>query len=272
MPSPGPAAASRPSAVPHPSRLRRVAGAGLATVLVGSLVACGGDDEPTAAPSTAPSSATASASASEPASEPASGTPSPSASTPTSPSPSEQESSPAPSATASAPTGGALDSALLQADDVPGLNDSSSWSEAGTAPVGGRAFGWCSRTSALTIGAQEGVRRDFTSGDGTAAQQVLDFVDETNARRAEQVFRGWHRDCTGARVRPIQSVPVSEGTAWWYLASRPRGGGTWEAFGLARDGARLTLLRMQHPGQDHSYPPGDDPLERALVTAADRLA
>lgn len=277
MPSPGRSAAPRPSLAPQPSpqwsqrrsQRRRVLGAGVAAVLAGSLVACGGDDEPTTAPSTPPSSTAPASPATPSASESASATPSPSepgtasaTASPTTP----------PSETASAPAAGSLEDALLTAAEVPGLNAASSWSQAGTAAVGGRPFGWCSRTSALTIGAQEGVRRDFTSGSASAAQQVLDFVDETNARRAEQVFRGWHRDCEGARVRPVQTLAVPEGTAWWYLASRPGGGGTWEAFGLARDGARLTLLRMQHPGQDHSYAPGDDPLERALATAAGRLA
>ncbi|GAB3990303.1 hypothetical protein [Nocardioides marmoraquaticus] len=100
---------------------------------------------------------------------------------------------------------------------------------------------------------------------------MLDVVDETNARRLEQVFRGWHRDCRGARVGPVRALPVPSGTAWWYLSSRPAGDGTWEAFGLARDGARLTVLRMEHSGQDHSYEPGQDPLERAVVAAAGRL-
>lgn len=264
MPSPGPTVAPRPLLAPRPTRLRRAVGAGVATVLVGSLVACGGDDDPTTSPTSSPTSASPSASASASASASPSESASPSASE-------SASATPSPSGSASAPAGGTLRDALLAADEVPGLNDSSPWSEGATGAVGEQPFGWCSRTSALTIGAQEGVQRDFTSGGDTAAQQVLDVVDETNARRAEQVFRGWHRDCRGARVRAIQPVPVASGTAWWYLSSRPAGDGTFEAFGFARDGGRVTLLRMQHTGQDHSYAPGEDPVEQALVTAADRL-
>lgn len=264
MPSPGSTVPSRALVVTRPTRLRRALGAGLTTLLVGSLVACGGDEEPTTSPTGSTTSAAPSASESASASPTAT----------TSPSASESGSastSPEPTPSASAPAGGSLADVLLTADQVPGLNDDSPWTQGATGAVGEQPFGWCARTGASTIGAQDGVQRDFTSGDDRAAQQVLDFVDPTNARRAEQVFRGWHRDCRGARVRPVQSLPVAGGTAFWYLASRSGGDGTWEAFGLARVGARITVLRMEHTGQDHSYAPGEDPLERALATAADRL-
>ncbi|WP_157210094.1 hypothetical protein [Nocardioides aequoreus] len=235
-------------------------------LLLGSLVACGSDDEPDAAPSPSASESadeTPTPSPSETPTESASASPSASDTPTTSPTPSES----APSKPAT------LRDALLPASELPGLNEESSWTAAGTGPVGTRPFGWCAQFDALTIGARDGVQRQLRSGDDRAAQQVLDFVDETNAVRAERVFRSWHQDCRrgDVTVRPVQQVDAGGATAWWYLSSTGRAGGQWESFGLARSGNRVTLLRMQHAGQDHSYPRGQDPLELGLQAAASRL-
>lgn len=242
-------------------------------VLLGSLVACGSDDEPDAAPSPSASESadeTPSPSPSETRSESAGASPSESATPSASSTPTES----APSTPSTPSTPGTLREALLPAGELPGLNAESSWTAGRTGAVGTQPFGWCAQFDALTIGAREGVQRQFRSGDDRAGQQVLDFVDETNAVRAERVFRSWHQDCrrgNGVAVRPIQQVDAGGATAWWYLSSTGRAGGQWESFGLARSGNRVTLLRMQHAGQDHSYPRGQDPLELGLQTAASRL-
>ncbi len=247
----------------------RALAAGSSLLLLGSLVACGGDEEPDAAPSP-------SASESESADE--TPTPSPTPTPTESPSGSPSQSAtptPAPTPTQSAPSSpGTLRDALLPAGELPGLNAQSPWTAGRTGAVGTQPFGWCAQFDALTIGAREGVQRGFRSGDDRAGQQVLDFVDETNAVRAERVFRSWHQDCrrgNGVAVRPVQELSTDADAAWWYLSSTGRAGGQWESFGLARSGNRVTLLRMQHAGQDHNYPPGQDPLELGLETAAARL-
>ena len=33
----------------------------------------------------------------------------------------------------------------------------------------------------------------------------------------------------------------------------------------------MTLIRMDHDGQDHNYPPGKDPMELAVKAAAAKL-
>ena len=38
------------------------------------------------------------------------------------------------------------------------------------------------------------------------------------------------------------------------------------------NGTRLTLLRLDHTGQDHNYEPGQEPMELAVKAAATKLA
>lgn len=242
-------------------------------VLLGGAAACGGDD-PEASPSPSPTTDSPSASPSESPSETAEESPTESASPSETASPTGTPSSDE----GSDPGAGTLRDALLSADELPGLNAESSWTQGRTSQVGTAPFGWCQRYDALTVGAREGVQRQFRDGDSRAGQQVLDLVDETNAVRAERVFRSWHQQCrrgNGVAVRPISDLTADVSgdadSAWWYLSSTGRRGGQWEAFGLARSGQRITLLRMQHAGQDHSYPPGEDPLEVGLRTAAGKL-
>lgn len=260
---------------PRPRRARLVGGA-LTTLALVAVAACGGDPETSpGAEDSSPSSASPSPTP-DPSQEPtASPTPSPSPTTGSpevSPSaePSEPSAPPAPDGPGA---GGPLRASLLSAELLAGLNEESSWSQTGTGPVGSESFGWCQRFDALTLGASEGVQRTFRAPDARAAQQVLDMVDATNATRAEQVLRGWHRDCGGAgtRVGRIQTLQTGADSAWWYLSRRHAGGGRWEGFGFARQGDRVTLVQMTHPGQDHSYEPGTDPAELATTEAAGLL-
>ncbi len=87
----------------------------------------------------------------------------------------------------------------------------------------------------------------------------------------------WHKHCaqnfsadSHLRVGPFSTVPVTAGTARWYLLSwRPAGEetGRFEAFGMVPRGARIAVLTDGQRGQDHDYPPGGEPMV-GMVTAA----
>jgi hypothetical protein len=256
----------------------------VALVLLGA-TACGADQRSSGAdptPTASPSESSSATSASPTPGESASPAPSsPAPSSPTSSPTASPEDDDEPTATA-APAGtgptGRPASDLLTAAELPRLDAASPWRAGGTVTVGSDAFGVCQKFDALTLGAREGVERRFTATDATAAHQVLDFPDTQNASRAAQVIASWQRDCQGrlpgegGRVRPRAAVPVAVGSAWWYLATWEQGGtGKVETFGLALDDTRLTLLRMDHDGQDRNYPDGRDPLQRGLAAAAAKL-
>ena len=107
-----------------------------------------------------------------------------------------------------------------------------------------------------------------------AGQQVVEFADAQTAVRASKVLEAWHRDCAGrvraqnVKVRPITDVAVTKGDGWWYLASYTRRGeGHFHSLGMVVSGPRMTLIRMDHDGQDHNYEPGQDPMELAVKAA-----
>ncbi|MBV9829983.1 MAG: hypothetical protein JOZ82_00175, partial [Marmoricola sp.] len=103
------------------------------------------------------------------------------------------------------------------------------------------------------------------------------FPDAATAARAQRVLQAWHDSCARrvpgkAQVRPVMSVPVSAGQGWWYLVSYTRNGQSrFHTFGVVVDGNRISLLRMDHSGQDHDYPPGQDPMQLAVKAAATKL-
>ena len=132
----------------------------------------------------------------------------------------------------------------------------------------------------LSIGAMSVVERSFTSrtpGD-TAGQQVAEFPDAQNTVRASKVLESWHHTCNGqvrgrnVKVGPITSAPVAKGKGWWYIVSWNRGGrGHFHSFGMVFNRNRMTLLKMDHGGQDHDYPPGQDPMELAVKAASAKM-
>jgi hypothetical protein len=141
-----------------------------------------------------------------------------------------------------------------------------------------RPFGVCQKVDLLSIGALSAVERTFTHRTDTAGQQVAEFADAQTAVRASKVLEAWHRDCAGrvpgqnVRVRPITDVAVANGTGWTYLASfERRGTGHFHALGLVLSGTRMSLLRMDHDGQDHNYEPGKEPMELAVKGASARM-
>ena len=172
--------------------------------------------------------------------------------------------------------------ALLTATEMPPLNDTLRWTERRTGPVGSQAFGLCAKFDVLSIGAEQAVERTFVTGSqadaGSAGQQVATFPDAATAARAQRVLQSWHDTCARRltrgkpQVRPITSVPVSQGQGWWYLVSYNRNGQSrFHSYGVVVDGTRISLLRMDHVGQDHDYPPGKDPMQLAVKAAATKL-
>jgi len=251
-----------------PIRYRSAIAVLTAAILVGSgaLAGCSvsrDDDEPSKA------RATQTAEATETVTEEPTPSPSPSASASQSTAPSNSPSA-SPAATPQA--------ALLTAAEMPQLNPTSPWKSGRTGPAGTRPFGLCQKFDLLTIGAIEAVERTFTSRGDTAGQQVAEFADAQTAVRASKVLEAWHRSCAGrvrgqgVRVRPITDVAVTKGTGWNYLVSfERRGTGHFHSLGLVLSGPRMTLLRMDHEGQDHNYPPGKDPMELAVKGASARM-
>ena len=242
-----------------------VAVATLGLLLNGALAGCSlskDDDKPDTSSASDP---TPTPTASEEATEQATGTPAPATPTPTAGS----------SATAKAdPTSG-----LLGAAQLPPLNASSPWTEKGTTVPGPTSFGVCQRFDALSIGAMSVVERSFTGSPGdSAGQQVVEYPDAQNTARASKVFEAWHNTCrsqikgSNIKVGPITSVALPQGKGWWYVASWERAGaGHFHSFGLVSKGNRMTLLKMDHGGQDHDYPAGQDPMELAVKAASAKM-
>ena len=148
-------------------------------------------------------------------------------------------------------------------------------------------FGLCQQFDTLSIGAMSAVERSFktgTSGQDTAGQQVAEFPDAQNTVRGNKVLEAWHDECRktlretpGAKyrnvnVRPITDVAVPNGKGWYYLVSYTRAGrGYFHEFGVVYSGNRMTLLKIDHEGQDHNYEPGQDPMELAVKAASAKM-
>ena len=250
----------------------------LAPLAVAALLAtsagCGGDEQESAAP--APSDPPSSAAASE----------TPSESTPT------ESPSGTPSQTASETPGGtttsappALDALLLPGSGLPGFNDTWTWAVKGTGPQRS-PFGICQRFPMEDLGAAETVvRRYRPAGDltgGTGGHLVSRFVDDRSASQTVQVLQSWHDRCMERlarfetkRVSRMTSVKTSRGTATWYLVTHAEADadqGRFDALGVLRDGRTVELLSLNLEGQDYNYEQGNEPMVRALRSAADRLA
>ncbi|MGZ8744835.1 MAG: hypothetical protein ACXWXO_18110 [Nocardioides sp.] len=190
-------------------------------------------------------------------------------------SPSEEPSASASASTTGLPT---PEATLLAAADLPQLNDTSPWTEGTTDVARGRPFGLCQQFDMLSIGAMSAVERTYTARKDTAGQIVAEFPDAQNAVRASKVIEAWHGECRGqvkgtnVKVRPITDVAVPRGKGWWYLVSfERRGTGHFHSLGMVLSGARMTLIRMDHDGQDHNYKPGQDPVELAVKAVSARL-
>ena len=199
--------------------------------------------------------------------------------------PSAPESSPTTAAATPTTTAPAsLGDRLLPTAQVPGLNATWHWQDGETGPASGDPFGACAKVDLASIGATEVVERGYyppDDSDDNAAEQVAEFPDANTAARAWAVLGSWHdrcatavRDATDVKVGAFQTVPVASGKARWYLVSwKPAGEetGRFETLGMVLDGTRIAVLRIDHSGQDHSYPPGQDPMVGMVKAAAVRV-
>lgn len=174
---------------------------------------------------------------------------------------------------------------LPAAGKLPGLNSQWRWQEAGTSSLGPETIGECATFDLLSIGAERGVLRRYTgasSGETKAQAVAVKFPDAMTMQRARQVLVAWHGKCAdhlkqskgvNAKVRPITAVPGStKAKGSWYLVSWEKGSqGHFHAFGMAARGARMVLLTMDIPAQDHNYPAGKEPMARAVQQVASLL-
>lgn len=244
--------------------------AAFATIAAGALVTTGAlagcsvsrDDDADTPPSSSSSEPTTPPASDEPTAEPS--TPESSAASPT------PSASPTPAATPAA--------ALLTGAELPPLNDTSRWTEGRTSVPGQKAFGLCQQFDLLSIGAMNVIERTYAAGQDTAGEQVAEFPDAQNTVRASKVIEAWHRECadqvkgTNVKVRPITNVPVPQGKGSWYLVSfERRGEGHFHSLGIVVSGTRMSLIRMDHAGQDHNYEAGQDPMELAVKAVSAKL-
>jgi hypothetical protein len=161
---------------------------------------------------------------------------------------------------------------------MPRLNSRAAWTQRSDGVAGTRPFGLCQRFDLLSIGALSAHEREFAFEGDSSGQQVAEFADGQTAVRAAKVLEAWHRQCSGrvrgsqVKVRAITPVQVANGKAWTYLVSFERGGeGHFHSLGMVLSGTRLTLVRIDHAGQDHNYPPGKEPTELAVKAASAKL-
>ena len=190
--------------------------------------------------------------------------------------PASGSASPGASATP-APSGGGV---LLSVGQLPAVPGSPAWTQERTGPASTSPFGLCQKVDAVSIGAESATERSFSSGQDTAAHQVARFPDDRTAQRADQVFQAWRDSCrdrvraSAVRVSPLRAVSgTSADSAWQYTVTYEVGGDVHaQAFGLARAGSRLSLVRLDLSGQaDDSAPIPADLMAPVVRAAAARL-
>ena len=203
--------------------------------------------------------------------------------------PTQSASTPTPSATPT-PTPGPTASStptdgFLPTDQVPGLSKSWHWQD-GTTGLGDKPFGVCAKADLGSIGAVEARQRTYfppDDSDDNAAQLIAGFADAKSSAQAWSVLEAWRSRCAttlGSRTSPKvgAEIPVAVAggkQARWYLVSwTPQGEetGRFEAIGMVRDGALITVLRITNSGQDYNYPAGKEPMVAMVQRAAARIA
>jgi hypothetical protein len=178
---------------------------------------------------------------------------------------------------------------LLTAAEVPGFVPRFRWVQGATRPENPSAsFGTCQRFAIASIGADRVLVRGFTPADPRAARDragslVATFPDVLTARRAFAVLKAWRGTCAGRHssyprrdVGALRSVPVSGGTAGWYLLTYGPVPGEpdaafFDAQGTAMVGHRIAMVTMRLAGQDFDHDPGSEPMVAALQRAARKL-
>ena len=182
----------------------------------------------------------------------------------------------------SEPAAAGLAGRLLSADELAGANDQTVWKAGATGPEDGATTGTCQRFDLVSVGANEAVRRTFTSNQDTVAaeQVVAEFADAKSAWRAHQVLKKWRTTCAGqvdaaeVNVGDLRSLKVSEGFADSYVVSYGATGADeqqWDGVGISRRGSFLSLVQIGLVGQDYNYAAGQEPASRAAVSALEKL-
>jgi hypothetical protein len=214
--------------------------------------------------------------------KPAAGAPPSGTSTPSTPLPTTASTSP--SAIASGPPD--IPDAFLPTALVPGLNARWQWQDGKSGDGGQKPFGICAKADLESIGAEKVGQRTYfppDDSDDNAAQQVASFADAKSAAQAWSVLEAWRSKCAakigsslGPKVGPEVAVTLPDGAVGrWYLVSwTPEGEetGRFEAFGMVRLGALITVLRITNSGQDYNYPVGKEPMVAMVQQAGLRIA
>ncbi|WP_067439166.1 hypothetical protein [Nocardioides jensenii] len=187
----------------------------------------------------------------------------------------------APPSSSSVDPSNPVDGLFLTAEEMPGLNDQTVWTDAGTEPEGTTPFGDCAKFSLVDSGADAASVRNFTAaGSQRAAQLIATFADAKSAWRVEQVLRGWHRDCAKQldadveKVNPILPATVGTGKAFTYLLQFGKADAEEHHFnGVAvnRLGATISIVLIDNAGQDYNYDVGQEPAQQAARAVADKL-
>ncbi|MFL6108261.1 MAG: hypothetical protein ACJ72L_14970 [Marmoricola sp.] len=205
--------------------------------------------------------------------------------------PTRTTSTPTPTATGSAsttptPTADPTPSdGFLPTDAVPGLNKTWHWQD-GTTGLGDKPFGVCAKADLSSIGAELVRERTYfppDDSDDSAGQLIAGFADAKSAAQAWSVLDAWRGRCaatlgtkTFPKVGAEIPVPVAGGKqARWYLVSWAPPGeetGRFEAIGMVRDGALITVLRITNSSQDYNYPAGKEPMVAMVQRAAARIS
>jgi len=179
------------------------------------------------------------------------------------------------------PTPPALETRLLSADELPGVNDITDWDVASTAAEDGAAHGTCQKFSLVDIGAQSSVVRSYTaSGDIVAVQVLGEFADAKSAWRAHQVVKTWAGECAEMldaeveKVGKLAAVSVVGGKAEQQLlqyGDEDAEAHTFAGVGIIRHGSFLSIVQIDVVGQDYNYDTGQEPAARAAVAANEKL-
>lgn len=188
---------------------------------------------------------------------------------------------PTDSATVTPPEPG-LETRLLSADELPGVNDITEWSVASTDSEDGAGHGSCQKFSLVDIGAQSSLVRSYTAtGDIVAVQVLGEFADAKSAWRAHQVVKTWAAECAEMldaeveKIGTLSAVPVPGGKADQQLlqyGDKDAEAHTFAGVGIVRHGSYLSIVQIDVMGQDYNYDAGDEPAARAALAANEKLA
>lgn len=178
-------------------------------------------------------------------------------------------------------SGAALRQRLLPADQLPGVNDQTTWSVTSTQPERGTVNGSCQRFSLVDTGADTAVLREYDGGEGVRATQVVaEFADPMSASRASRVLTTWgqkcaeHLDAGVEKVGPVDPVPVEDGEGSSQLVQYGAVDAelhTFAGIALVQRGRFLSLVEIAVDSSDYNYEPGQEPATLAVPLVAERL-